>query len=516
MSSRPTAPLRRRVWSTLGLLLACALLLLLSFPPADLGFLAWVGLVPLMVALRGRGPGEAFRLSLFCGAVFYLGLLWWVLQLAVYSPWAALGLLLLCLYLGAYVGLWGAVWASLPPARRIWAAPAAWVGLELVRFHLLSGFPWGALGYSQYRALPLLQTARAGGVHALTFLIVLVATGLAQAVLRARTAKRDLAIAAVAVAVCLAYGLFALGQALQDLDDGDDAITVALVQGNVPMDVKWDDQTVFDILERHVAFSREAAGADIVVWSETALPTLLPDVVITPMVESTAAELGVWILTGGMSAGRGDLLRNSVFAFSPEAGLCPEVYSKRRLVPFGELIPPWLPLWLRDALPPVGNFEAGTSAEPLPTPGAPVGVLICYESIFPDLARKSCLAGATWLCNVTNDAWFGRTAAAEQHAAMAVFRAVETGRPLARCANTGVTMTVDRWGRRRVCRSQEGELTFFNGVLRAPIIPCSSPTPALVLGEWPAAASLAVALCALLVGRKLDAGAAGGHNTRGE
>jgi apolipoprotein N-acyltransferase len=228
------------------------------------------------------------------------------------------------------------------------------------------------------------------------------------------------------------------------------------VQGNVPQAQKWDPATQQATLEvyRTLTADLAARGAEVIVWPETAVPAFFQrDPVARPIVVETAREASVDLVFGAPSAeprpprSAGGEPRvaylNSAFVLGP-SGAVKARYDKQHLVPFGEYVPlSGLLFFIEKLAHGIGDFEAGRSMPDVSVAGAPVGILICYEAIFPELARSVAVAhGATLLVNITNDAWFGRTAAPWQHLAQSVFRAAELKLPLVRAANTGVSALV--------------------------------------------------------------------------
>lgn len=444
--------------------LAGGLLLGLAFPSAGLAPLAWIGLVPggLWLAARRdgspRGAGEGFRFGYATGIVFYLVGLHWIAFLSkvavtvswiMYPSWV-----IAAAYLALYPALAGAATAF---AHRRLGLPVAvgwplfWLAAEWLRGQGELGFPWLGLGYSQAAVLPVLQLAALGGASAVGAWV-----GAVNALILLGIAGRGRRAAVIGPAVGLA-ALFAvpfalMGPAIPPPERSGPP--VALVQGNVPGSVKWSGKAEEAVLGKFLLLSSAAIerGARFVLWPETSTGSYLrqnivPRVRLQDWVDST----GVAVLAGYPDYQFIDATRyrswNAAGVFWPGTGLGPQ-YAKIHLVPFGERMP------LQSVFPGLGRFDMGqaewtpgTDPSPLPTPLGPAGVLVCFESIFTDPARQQVLRGATWLVNITNDEWFGRSAALHQHAAMAVFRAVEHGVPVARVANTGLSFFVDPWGR---------------------------------------------------------------------
>ncbi|MFZ5563409.1 MAG: apolipoprotein N-acyltransferase, partial [Thermodesulfobacteriota bacterium] len=381
----------------------------------------------------------------------------------------AVGLfLLLAIYLAFYMGVFAAVYAGLRnrPALRILAAPVAWTGLEYVRSFLLSGFPWEPIGCSQYRVLPLIQMADLTGVYGISFLIVLANSLLAWAASRlperkSLTATEKAGVSALFILFLIMagsawlYGAWRLTQVSAIMTDAPKK-KVAVVQGNIDQNQKWDFAFRDATVEKYLALCRRAAveGPDLVVLPETAMPFyFLYDAEATRKVLETARETGAWFLAGApAAAGENGVTEyyNSAYLITPQGRVAGR-YDKTHLVPFGEFVPlgplrEWLP-FVRTIVAAAGDFTAGKVGRTLDLDGLPLGVQICYEIIFPYQARRVVQNGAGLIVNITNDAWYGRTSAPWQHFSMVVFRAVETRRAVVRSANTGVSGYIAPTGR---------------------------------------------------------------------
>jgi apolipoprotein N-acyltransferase len=476
------------VWLALG----SGFLLFLSFPGVA-GFwpLAWVALVPLLLAIRNVSPGRAARLGLLTGMIHYVTLLYWiVIVLGRYGnlPWwiSVPALLLLALYMSSYLALFCLLISSVWKQKEVlvvWIGPFLWVGLDFIRSFLFSGFPWQDLAYSQYKALFLIQTADLTGHFGITFHIVLVncVTALLFVLWRDNrsVAQSSLAVLmtlrirqawfyGVLPTLCLllavmTYNLLRYRQ-ISEVIESSPKMKIGVVQGNIEQDQKWSPAMRFETIEIYSELSKQAIAQghespDLLVWPETALPFLVSD---NPYLNKLKKELitkeKTWLLTGApfyekvegnksLQTKKGILSYNSAYLFTPEGEISGR-YDKQHLVPFGEYIPlsNYLPL-PGPLVENIGNFSAGKPARPLSCQSAKIGVLICFESIFPKLARDWTSGGANLLVNITNDAWFGRSSAPWQHLSMAVLRAVENRRSLARSANTGVSTIIDPLGR---------------------------------------------------------------------
>jgi apolipoprotein N-acyltransferase len=486
--SRPTV--RPWVFASLS-----GILLPLCFPHFDLGWLAWAALVPLHLALADLSPRRALYIGWAAGLVSFVGIVWWVIT-AMYlfgkmplAPSYAV-MLLLAGYLGLYVGLYAAGVALIQsryPRWLILAAPCLWVALELVRTVFLSGFPWELLGYSQYRWLTVIQVADVTAVYGVSFLIVMVNVALAEiarwALRLSPTSDRTPAprlpwapplAAGLTVVIALWYGATRIGQ-VADATIGH-SLTIGLVQANIDQAHKWDAAYRRETLDRYEHLTKQAAqGSDLIIWPEAATPFLFEQE--TPYraeVNALVQSQGIPLLFGSPAIGfygnGKPYLLNSAYLLSGDARIAGR-YDKQHLVPFGEYIPlkSSVLFFLDKMVEGIGDFEAGTeptiltlpqkappagvtaTAQPqvmaAPAATARFGVVICYEVIFPDLVRRFVERGADFMVTITNDAWFGESAAPYQHFGMMVFRAVENRTAFARAANTGISGFVDRDGR---------------------------------------------------------------------
>ncbi len=468
------------------ILLACAsgFLYPLCFPDFDLGVLAWIALIPLHLAVEPVTPRRAFRIGWLSGLIGFTGTMSWVvtaMHLYGKMPLAAsyAVMVLLTAYLGSYVALYAVGYAKLrraAPSLLFLTAPGLWVSLELLRTYFLSGLPWALLGYSQYRWLAIIQFADHTGVYGVSFLIVLVNLALTELMnwLLARVRRRDQvrfawqapAAAVFAVTIAWAYGQNALDAHAASPDTR--TLSIGLVQANIDQAHKWDVAYRQETLERYRRLTAQVADrSDLIIWPEAATPFFFE---LEPQyrleVTAMAREARAPILFGSpalrYSLDRRPYLLNSAYLLSPDGQITGR-YDKQHLVPFGEYIPlhSSLLFFLDKLVEGIGDFEAGTTptiltirpqaaSHPQGREERPVvkfGVVICYEVIFPDLVREFAANGAEFMATITNDAWFGRSAAPHQHFGMVVFRSVENRMAFARAANTGVSGFIDPAGR---------------------------------------------------------------------
>lgn len=469
-----------------GLLLACA------FPKLNVAGFAWVAPAVILLAGLGAKPGTAFRVGYTAGLVFFLTSLYWLLLIPVrFAPivgWLAVGF-----YLALYPAAWcWLVWRTYPARFEVaepgWSgllaqfiatswlqrlrwclvAAAAWVTWEMIQARMLGGFPWNLLSASQYRLLPLIQISAVAGAYAVSFLIVWWSMSLMCAL--ARLAKQpgrrawavELFAPTLVVTLIIGWGTQRIRHSLPE---SAQVLRIALVQPAIPQEVVWDQSqekksarfaSLLALSE--AALTNEAA---LLVWPEAALPDLLrwstnqySGEIILDAVTDLARRHRVWMVIGADDAEirpgtpEGAVYYNSSFLISPEGELIAD-YRKRRLVMFGEYVPlsRWFP-FLKTFTQVHGEFTPGERvvAFNLSDLAVETSVLICFEDAFPHITREHVAEDTDFLLNLTNNGWFGESAAQWQHAANAVFRAVENGVPLVRCANNGLTCWVDRRG----------------------------------------------------------------------
>jgi len=468
--------IHQRAWL---LMLVSAGLQILIFPLPNLYILCWVAVTPLLMALlRARQPDtlqlragikllpakplQGFVLGYCCGILWYGGTCYWIYSTmrqygGVNAP-AAVGILILfCLYLGLYHGLFGLLVSLLAGGstfsrRALVLAPAAWVAVELARTRI-SGFPWDLLGIAQVDNIPLARIAAAAGVYGLSFEIMIVSAAWAAVFLVHRDRKQPLLIAAIAATLVLQAGQLVHAPALS----ADKS--AVLVQANIPIleGPDWTRdyyQTTLKELSSLSLNSESLAHPDLIVWPESPAPFYTSDPLFRSALSDVARQANTWVLAGGIgitnasqNPQRPTTIYNSAQLVSP-TGEWVSRYDKAHLVPFGEYVPfKRLFAFAGGLTKEVGDFSAGTSRRPLDADGTKLGVFICYESIFPDEVRQFVAQGAQVLVNISNDGWYGDSGAYAQHLKQARMRAVENARWLLRDTNTGVTASIDPYGR---------------------------------------------------------------------
>ncbi len=494
------------------------LLLTAAFPKIHQGWLAWLALTPLILALRQADTRQAFFIGFSCGLTHFLTLVYWVIHsMHTYGglPWAValMVLILLAAYLAVYPALFAAclVRIAKSPAKIFWLAPSIWVAMEYLRSWVLTGFPWELVGYSQYHFTSLIQVADLTGVYGISALVVLANTVLAMGLLHwlalpwqkgvpsARQTIAGSSALALLLGGFLVYGNLRLAT-IDKAMESSPAASVAIVQGNVDQAIKWDSrfQVLTTVKYRDLSLVASRSKPDLIVWPETATPFFFGEnSALTRMVTKTVLETKAAYLIGSPARKKENsrrILFNRAYLLDSGANIT-GTYDKVHLVPFGEYVPlkKWLP-FIDTLVAQVGNFQAGSRGKTLAWGKGPLGVQICYEIIFPDLSRSLAASGARLLVNLTNDAWFGATSAAYQHFSMAVLRAIETRRYLVRAANTGISGFIDPAGRIKATTD-----LFTDRVLCRPVRLLQRQTIYTRWGDWFAIICLTITLAGAIM-----------------
>jgi len=455
-----------------ALAVSSGLLLALSFPKFDLGFAAWVAFVPLLYAVEDGTPRQVFLYSWIQGLACYIASLYWVVITlhnfaSVPLALAVIPMVLLAAVMAIYTGV--AIWAATFIGARlnlpiVLTLPITWTALEWVRTYFPIGFPWNLLGYAAYQNLKLIQFAEITGVYGVSALIIFF-NAVVYTVLARRSSSRVQGIAlgvlsALFVAASV-FGSLRVKELAQSAPAG--SLKVAMVQGNIPQSIKWDPNFLPSSFQIYTDQSEAAArrGADLIIWPEAAAAFFFQpqnrypsafanDEAYRAKLLALAARTGDAFLFGAPALGVEDNrvgFYNRAYMVTGD-GQVAAWYDKINLVPFGEYVP------LRSLFGGLvnrvvhgfGDMFPGHQQTIFDFKGARLGVLICYESVFPDLARGAVKRGANILVNITNDAWYGESSAPYQLLAMAAFRAVETKTPMVRVANTGISAVIQPTG----------------------------------------------------------------------
>jgi apolipoprotein N-acyltransferase len=441
--------------------------------------------------------------------VFNALLFWWIIRLpaaAMTQPWIIFpALLVLAIYLGLYVALFG--WLARFIRRRTgWStlvvAPAAWTAAEWLKSSGPLGCPWGNVSYALAEHPAWIQGASLVGAPGLSLWIVGVNALLAGAITSRRWVSR---IALLVLAVLAVWGPVAWGNAAVRKYQPGESVRVGLVQPNIGSEEKWDtlhqERSVRALARLSAEAVKNDPKPDLLIWPETALPFYVR--LETPKLRRLLDFVHEWnvpLLTGYPDAtlslgGEGVITHNAAGLVLPTGAIALQ-YEKIHLVPFGERIP------FQGVLPFLGKIDLGqaewtpgTKAVLFPIKRATFGVLICFESIFPELARDYAVDGARFLVNITNDEWFGPTAAPRQHADMAILRCVEHRIGMARCANTGISMIIDPVG-----RVTHATPLFQEAVVTGEVYLGSEPTLFRQWGDWTSGLCLGLVLVLVFLG----------------
>lgn len=499
-----------------GLLLASA------FPGLNLAGFAWVAPAVMLAAAHGRTGADAFRVGYVAGLTFWLATLYWLLLIPV-TGFPIVGWFALSAYVALFFGLWtwllaGKVGEGNWSQRFYWTliGAAVWVALEFLRSNFLGGFPWTLIGVSQFKLVPLIQIASVTGVYGVSFLVVWFSLALYSGarMIYLNPTKRYIWQGEIVLPMVAVVVLFGLGMARVSRETpAPESLHVTIVQPSIPQSLIWSPGTDARRFQDLLALSQRALTnqTDLLLWPESAVPDL--DEPTYEAINQFARSNHLWIILNGDDVEvKPDATNyyNSAFLVGPD-GDWRQVYHKQRLVIFGEYVPltRWLP-FLKLLTPIVGGWTPGDRAvqfvirpprfanadNVISINGPPaalarqvvkVSPLICFEDVFPDLARAATDGDTDFLVNLTNDGWFGNGAEQWQQAAAAVFRAVENNVPLVRCANNGVSCLIDSKGRIvQVLLDKQGDVHGVGALTVDVPLPDEHPAPTYYHrhGDW--------------------------------
>ncbi len=456
-----------------ALAVASGLALGLAFPKFDHGLLAWVALVPLFYVIEGESMWRVLWWAYLQGFAANVVELYWIpiplhdfadvhMAFAIFPMLALAGIVA--------VNTAVAIWAGEFIARRtripaVITMPVAWTALEWFRTYIPVGFPWNLLGYAAYRNLELIQFAEFTGVYGVSALIVFFNAVVYVVIFRRDVYRLQTISLSALTAMMIAMVAFGAWR-ISDLKNAPSAgsFKVAMVQGNIPQSLKWDPKFLPDSYGVYQDETVNAAkrGADLIVWPEAAAAFLFQpddrypaelagDEAYRANLLTTARNLGTPILFGAPALAQIDGrlgFYNRAYLVSDKGEVAAH-YDKIELVPFGEYVPARaiLGFFVNRVVQGMGDLVPGKEQTLFDFKGAKLGILICYESIFPDLTRREVNEGADVLVNITNDAWYGESSAPYQVLAMAAMRSVETKLPMVRVANTGFSALIEPSGR---------------------------------------------------------------------
>jgi apolipoprotein N-acyltransferase len=462
------------------------ILAVFAFPPFKAPEFAYAMLVPGTYWAYTRP-----RLKLFAWTMFAAQAVAWTIILGWLHNVTWVGLFLLGPFVGAWIGTWYlAAWWTMPRMLgqptivrllALLALAAVWVLIEWTRTWLLGGFPWLPLAASQWERASILQVAAYTGAYGVSFALVATNIGFAAYAHRLfregakglNKRSQEFFLALFLLLICLTIHVqdtFRHGRYNVPL------ARVGIIQPYIPQEVKWDPAKapgIFQALES-TTLAAALTKPDVLLWPEAVTPfPVRGSDAMKKFVESLVQRAQTPLLLGSVavehSGEPNEQWFNGAFLVTPSGGVQPDYYAKRQLVPFGEFVP-FRPVlgWLTKVVP-VGteDFSRGVDSAPLVVPvkdrSLIFGPLICYEDVFPELARRSALAGSDVLVVLTNNGWFGEGGAAEQHAAHSVLRAVETRRPVLRCGNGGWSGWIDEFGNVRSTLTNDAGSIFYRG-----------------------------------------------------
>lgn len=442
------------------------ILLAISFPLMNLSFLAWIALIPFLFAIKhAQSFARVCGLGFVMGIVFFSVSMHWLIHVATIA-WVLLTILESIFFLGfagfIFLGkkiknhFLGALWIAL-----------VWIAFEFLRAEMpILGTGWNVLAYSQSNYLPIIQFSNVFGTYGLSFLIVFVNACFYYVVCEKKVLIKRLGFLLTALIVLV--GLLFYGENnLRTPKKPVDLLRISVIQPNIPQSLKWEPMAKEKVLEIHEKLTRLAIfdDPDLVVWPEAAFPGYFNRDASSEKISQIAKELEVPILLGAPHWKNKETIFNSAYLIDKQGTLI-DRYDKLQLVPFGEYVPLKMILgWLAPIAYSFGvsEFSAGDEFVLFDFPEKKVsfGTLICFEDVFPKIARQFVNMGAKFLIVITNDAWFGKTGAPYQHLQASVFRAVENGIPIVRSANTGISGFISYKGKvLEILKGRRGEASF--------------------------------------------------------
>ena len=457
-----------------ALAVASGLALGLAFPKFDYELLAWVAFVPLFYVIEGESMWRVFGWAYLQGFAANIVSLYWIpIPLHDFADlpmqYAIFPMLLLAGVVAINTAV--AIWAGEIVARRIRipaviTMPIAWTAVEWIRTYFPIGFPWNLLGYAAYRSLELIQFAEFTGVYGVSALIVFFNAVVYLVIFRRgiyRLQTISLSALTAIMVLLVGYGAWRINNLKNTPESG--SFRVAMVQGDIPQSLKWDPKFLPQSYGVYQDESANAAkrGADLIVWPEAAAAFLFqPDNQYPAELASDAAyrnalltlakTIGTPLLFGAPALtqqdGRLGFYNRAYLVSANGQGEVDAHYDKIELVPFGEYVPAraLFGYFVNRVVQGFGDMVPGKEQTLFDVKGAKLGILICYESIFPNLTRREVDKGADVLVNITNDAWYGESSAPFQVLAMAAMRSVETKVPMVRVANTGISTLIEPSG----------------------------------------------------------------------
>jgi apolipoprotein N-acyltransferase len=433
----------------------------LSFPKFDLSFLSWISLIPFFFVINNKTPKQSFLLGFLGGIAFNAILIYWIPAVPAHYGDLSIGISLLIYaafvcYLAIFWAFFSWCFAKIQgtfPKLAFFLAPFLWIGFEYILTHLFTGFPWGLLGYSQYKNLWFLQFASLTGIYGLSLVLVLFQSLFVHSMIHRRRSPFFLGLSLV---ILLHFGGWAI---MKNNPSMDNSFQASVIQGNVSSDIRWDEISELQmnsLFNRHLELSSAAIEQEsrLIVWPEFSVPLCFScSYGIYPQFKKRllefARESNATLLLGTNETVLFHQLPhyyNTALCLHPDFSM--SQYYKMHLVPFGEYTPyKKIFFFIEKMTHAIGELSPGQELVLHQFEGKKFGTPICYEIIFPNLVRKFVKKGADFLVTITNDGWYGTSSAPFQHFAIAVVRAVENRRFLLRSATTGVSGIIDPYGR---------------------------------------------------------------------
>jgi apolipoprotein N-acyltransferase len=433
----------------------------LAFPKFNLAFFSWISLIPLFIVLSKKTPGQGFRLGWMAGFFYYAVLLYWIP--AVPSHYGGLSVPISILIYVGFMSVLGLTWAAFSlcftkihksfPILSFFIAPFLWVSFEFIITHILTGFPWGLLGYGQYKNIYFIQIASVTGITGLSFILVLFQSLF---VLSIKLGKKAPFFAALTLVLLIHVSGFV---SIKDIPNQENSFSAAVIQGNVSAEIQWGHMSFVEIeaiFNQHMQLSRDAANKNnsLVIWPEFSVPLCFGCSYgiyqefknrLYRFVQETGCTLLLGTNEKSETGGKTEYF-NTALCLKPD--LSQSQYHKIHLVPFGEYTPyKKVFAFISRVTHAIGAITPGDQFVLHEHEAYRFGSPICYEIIFPDLVRKFAKNGANFLVTITNDGWYGQSSAPYQHFSIAVLRAVENRRYLLRAATTGISGIIDPYGR---------------------------------------------------------------------
>ncbi|HEX8168987.1 MAG TPA: apolipoprotein N-acyltransferase [Thermoanaerobaculia bacterium] len=494
----------------LALSILSGVLFALSFPDYAVGWLSFLALAPLLIAVvRARTSRGAFLYGWLAQTTAWLMMVPWVVRVMSHYgglPYAVGVALLIAMSL--FLGLYGGLFAFLVSRFRLGArflpwllVPLAWAAVEYARTYLLTGFPWNLIAVSLVDYAPMIQIDRAIGPYFTGAMIVFVSTVAAWWLTqRPPQIARIFVGGSLGILLLVWWGTGLVASKLLARPNGAQPVTAALLQPNISQEMRWSESNVLQIYQRMISMTVDAAkhGARVVIWPESTVPLSYTETEFyRQSIEELSRQYDIDIILGSVATDPRQPSRLWNSAFLASSGKTIGHYDKIRLVPFGEYVPLREMLFFAKKLVhAVGEFAFGTNDWPLGGKLA-YGPAICYEIVYPQITRAQVRHGAVVLVTITNDAWYDGTAAPAQHLWQARLRAIEDDRYLLRAATTGISAFIDPTGRMLQSLPMGRE-----GIIYARFQPRTTITPYVRFGDWFAWLSVIVVLIAAFYARR--------------